>query len=431
MNKAITQDDTFSKPQVLEPLSVGALNDLLRQQLDATPPVGLDQTLQLNKKETLQTIPQAIPQTIHSAVYNVVDEILNSASLNRDSLQGKLNTLFDYQKVIFEQADIPSALRTRQYITSCGLVMSPADCITTQKDVLRVNAYIRAIDQAIKDVRVKFDGKLHIVYPASGPFAPLLLPLIAYYQQQGLYSESELGVSLIDMQQGAIISLESLIQELDIAKYINGVYCQDATEFTSELPIHMVILEAMQHGFSREGHFSIARYFANTMEEDGVLIPEEVSIQAVLAIGQEEFNEQWKVSGKILEEQHMLQEYIDNRIELGDILRLNLTSLRSLTEMKLDADTALIECNTLNIPQIEKNEDQQILLICTRINTYGEEYIGEYDSGITHPLPDMHVCVNFVPHDAKPGDLLVKSGDKLKFFYRLNGLPGFLATIPA
>lgn len=424
MNKTVTQDDTFSRPQVLEPLSVGALNDLLRQQLDAIPPVGLDQTLQLNKKATLQ----AIPQNIHSAVYNVVDEILNSALLNRDSLQLKLDNLFDYQKNIFEQADIPSGLRTRQYITSCGLVMSPADCITTQKDVLRVNAYIKAIDQAIKNLRRTFEGQLHIVYPACGPFAPLLLPLIAYYHQQDLYDESELCVSLIDMQQGAAISLEYLIQELDISQYINGIYCQDATGFISELPIHMVVLEAMQHGFSREGHFSIARYFANTMEKDGVLIPEEVSVRAVLAIGQEEFNEQWEVSGKIVEEQHMLQEYIDKRIELGEVLRLNLTSLRSLTEMKLDADTALIECNTLDIPQIEKNASKQILLLCTRINTYGEEYIGEYDSGITHPLPDMNICINFEPKETRSGDLLLKSGDQLKFYYRLNGLPGFLPT---
>ena len=94
----------------------------------------------------------------------------------------------------------------------------------------------------------------------------------------------------------------------------------------------------------------------------------------------------------------------------------------------LDADTALIECNTLDIPLIERNADKQILLICTRINTYGEEYIGEYDSGITHPLPDMNVCINFEPIETRSGDLLVKSGDKLKFYYRLNGLPGFLPT---
>ena len=403
---------------------MGALNDLLRKQLNAITPVVLNENIPINQKTTLK----AIPQNIQSAVYNVVNEILNSVSLNRESLQLKLDTLFDYQKVIFEQADIPPALRTRQYISNCGLVMSPADCITTQKDVLRVNAYIKAIDQAIKDLRNKFDGKLHIVYPACGPFAPLLLPLIAYYQQQGIYDEHQLCVSLIDMQQGATISLEKLIQELDIAKYINGIYCQDATTFTSELPIHMVVLEAMQHGFSREGHLSIARFFANIMEEDGAFIPEDVSVRAVLTIGQEEFNEQWKVSGKALEEQHMLAEYKKNRIELGEILRINLASLRSLTDIVLDVNTTLIECNTLDVPPIEKNADQQILLICTRINTYGEEYIGEYDSGITHPLPDMNVCINFEPRETRSGDLLLKSGDKLKFYYRLNGLPGFLPT---
>ena len=69
-----------------------------------------------------------------------------------------------------------------------------------------------------------------------------------------------------------------------------------------------------------------------------------------------------------------------------------------------------------------------MLMICTHIKTYGDEVIGEYESGISHPLPDMHVCINFTPRDVKPGDLLVKTADKLKFYYRLNGLPGFLAT---
>ena len=59
---------------------------------------------------------------------------------------------------------------------------------------------------------------------------------------------------------------------------------------------------------------------------------------------------------------------------------------------------------------------------------YENEKIYEYDSGITHPLPEQQVCINFTPSESRDGDLLVKSGDDIKFYYRLNGLPGFLAT---
>jgi hypothetical protein len=418
MIKENKQFDTYALTEPLSPDMVGNLNDLLRQQLGESAPLPV-------ASEKVE-IKQA--SNLNSAIEAAVSEILTSQEVNQASLQTKLNTLFEFQKQIFQQTEISSAHRARQYISKCGLVMSPEQCITTQTDVLRVHAFIRAIDQALTVLRDKFDGMLHIAYPACGPFAPLLLPLIAYYHQQGTYHENDLCISLVDMQPGAVISLEALTKELNISQFIYDIHCQDATEFTSDLPIHMVVLEAMQHGFSREGHLQIARHFANIMEPNGAFIPQEVSLRAVLSIGQAEFIDQWQDTDTDLEEKNMLQKYTEQRVELGDILTITAESLRSLNEKKLDENTSLIECNKVKIPTLTKDPTKQMLLICTRIKTYGVEGVGEYDSGITHPLPDMNVCINFTPKDTRSGDLLLKSGDYIKFYYRLNGLPGFLPT---
>jgi hypothetical protein len=125
----------------------------------------------------------------------------------------------------------------------------------------------------------------------------------------------------------------------------------------------------------------------------------------------------------------MNEEIVAERIELGDILKLDKESLQNLSTQEIDEFIRLVECGSVTIPELSQHHDRQVLLICTRVKTFGDEAVGEYDSGITHPLPDMQVCINFSPKDPKPGDLLVKSGDQLKFYYRLNGLPGFLPVL--
>ena len=55
--------------------------------------------------------------------------------------------------------------------------------------------------------------------------------------------------------------------------------------------------------------------------------------------------------------------------------------------LDLDTNTKLIKCATFTIPFFEENHDKHIILFGTNIHIYKDEYINEYDSGITHPLP--------------------------------------------
>jgi hypothetical protein len=411
-----------------DPLVGGSLNDLLRKKLN-----------QLNTSECIlggeniqeQDVDMA-EQSLSGCIISSVSEMLNESVPNTVLLERKLHLLFDRLYAVYQQADITSGLRKRQFISQHGLIISPEQCVTTQKDTLRVRSFIRSADQAIAKLSEQFSCCLHIVYPACGPFAPLLLPLIAYYKETGRYDENNLRITLIDMQQGAVISLDTLVNELGISGYINAILCQDACQYQTSSPIHLVVLEAMQHGFSKEGHLPMARHFASLIAGNGIMLPEEVSIRGVLSPAQQEFVEQWQDKNNRVCATGMQAKNISHRVELGEILTLNLDSLRQLKVQQLDKNTHLIECGTVTIPPLPENSEsgmeKLMLMICTHIKTYGDEVIGEYDSGITHPLPDMHVCINFTPRDVKPGDLLVKTADKLKFYYRLNGLPGFLAT---
>lgn len=400
-------------------IRAGMLNEMLRKQLSPTLA-----TPQINPINVSQ---QEKSCDLLSSAIAAIDELLNNCLFERELVHSKLSKLFHHQKNIYEQTPIDDRLRQRQYITHCGLVMSPDNCITTQLDDIRVRAFVRGIHAAVQQKRANHQGAIHVVYPACGPFAPLLMPLLGYYCDQGIMSADELQITLIDMQPGATQSLEALVEEMGVTKYIKKICCMDATQYHPQQDtVDIVILEAMQHGFSREGQLSIARHFSSLLSPQGHFIPEKIVISAHLTNLQKEFVQQWQ-GATVLAESEMNQTIKQQRIYLGDILTVTAQSLRAMKEIVLDENTTLLECETVQIPNL-LSDDEQTLIVCTRIQTWGDEWIGEYDSGISHPLPDQNVCINFRPQDERPGDLLLKSGDGLKFYYRLNGLPGFMPT---
>ena len=381
---------------------------------------------QLRQQLTVEKPSPQNDEFIHLCVHDAVSSMLTNALCNKEKLAAQLEAVFEAFTQVYESSDISEALRKRRYICETGLVSSPDHCTETIKDTLRMNAFVRGIDQAIHSLSQSVKGKINIVYPACGPFAPLLLPLLSYYQREGIYSSDDLSVSLIDIQDGAIQSVRSLIKALSIGGFIKEVVCCNAVSYTSNEPVHLVVLEALQHGFSREGHLKLAKHFADMLDPIGIFLPQEIIVSAVLNVGQREYVEQWQQAKTEEEKMNLINEVRAERTELGDILRVNLPMLRKMSFQRQDEHTELYECGSVELPYLEKEYDQQVLMISSKVNVFNDEKIDEYDSGITHPLPDLQVCVNFVPKDSRPGDLLVKSGDVIKFYYCMNGLPGFL-----
>ncbi len=412
--------ETDTREELNHVLQTGILNELLREQLTPAP----QQAKSISAKAEKQ--PE-VENDLLACASHAVTGCLGEQAFERAELHQRLSGLFHLQKSIYDQCDIAPSLRNRQFITHSGLVLSPEHCVTTVLDVLRVRSFWRGIDEAIAQKVAGQQRPVHIVYPACGPFAPLLLPLIGYYKAKGLYCAKQLQITLIDIQIGAVQSLEAIINQMGIKDYIQQICTMDALAYDpGEREVDIVVLEAMQHGLSREGQIIIARHFATLLQQDGFFIPEQIEVSAVLNRAQREFVDQWR-DADTLSEGHMSDDIKSERIELGTILTVDKESLLNTPERVLDENTRLLECGLVDIPPLLDN-DEQTLLLCTRIRVFGDEVIGEYDSGVTHPLPDQQVCINFTPKEARAGDLLVNSGDGLRFYYRMNGLPGFLAT---
>lgn len=414
-------DAVQSQPEVDlgSKFQTGVLNQLLREQLSPT----LNNASLAGSKVSCE-IPV---KTAVSAAVDVVTEILKMSQLDRSQLHEKLSQLYYVNKDIYESLEIEPAMRKRQFISRSGLVLSPNNSITTILDDLRVRAFIRGLDQAIKEKTINNNGTLQIAYPACGPFAPLVLPLLAYYKAQGCYTAHQLQIRLIDLQPGAIQTLDALVIELGVQDYIAEIALADALDYQSEVAFDLVVLEAMQHGFSREGQLSIAKHFSMQLKESGDFVPQKITVRGVITSLQREFVEQWQDAQEVSEAAISSVIYAE-RTMMGDILTLTASTIRELNIHQLDEYNALVECNSLVVPTLA-SKDEKTLLFCTEVQVWADEQIGEYDSGITHPLPEQQICINFTPSKPLPGDLNVVSGDTLQFYYKLNGLPGFLATL--
>jgi hypothetical protein len=389
------EQDSLYHPDLLQ-----SLNQNLRQQLAArnAPLVTLEQRQEKARQVLMTTVA--------------------SRKLGRAVFSQALNECYDVLTAIYTSLNLPPEQRSLQYINRRGLVMSPDYCIKTITDTARVDAFWQALEPLII-IDSNTEGKLqHLVYPACGPYAPLLLPLLHSLKQQERLNP-KLKVTLIDVHPAAAQTALELVNLCDLADQVN-VLCLDACDYQAEPgSVNILLLESMQHGFGREAHLSICQHFEPMLANDAIMVPENISIRAVLAKSSEEF----PLAGR---DTSIVN---SNRMELGSILEVNRQSLQQLHTVELDEGNSLVECDQVKIPDDIMDAKDYILMLTTRIKVAENCWIEEYESGISHPLPDLSVCIGFTPNNFKTGDLLAKPGDSLKFYYRKLGLPGFLPTL--
>ena len=344
--------------------------------------------------------------SLDEVITRTIEIMLDDVSYyDTKELSRYLERTFELQKEIFDTLDIEDNLKRKRFVSKSGNIIAPEHCIHTIKDTLRVRSYIRSVHFALKELVSKFPGEtIHIVYPACGPFAPLLLPLIKKYKEEKIYQNS-LKATLIDMQKGAALTLQALIAELNIGEYIEDIFEMDALDYypKESQKIHMVVLEALNHGFTKEGHLVLSKHFIPLMEKGGIFLPQKVTIKAFLNEPNDEYVNQWK-DVETCRETFRDEEILKQRTVLGDVLTLTQENIKNLKEVpSTDPNVKLIECATLRIPTPIGEYTKQYLLFSACLDIYAGEKLGEYDSGISHPLPMENFCLNFKPNQIERG----------------------------
>ncbi|MFY8297655.1 hypothetical protein AAEU28_02445 [Pseudoalteromonas sp. SS15] len=363
-------------------------------------------------------------ELLQKSFVEAISLILSDTKVTHQQLVSAFENMYDQAVQSMALAELSQEVLTRQYISDTGLIMSPYNCKHTIKDVYRIKGYARGIDKAIQS-KLKHKSKINILYPACGPFAPLLLPLLSYYKDTQKYSAQQLQVILVDVQPGAVMTLHQLVKDLQLEDYVSLIQEADATQFEPDVDIDLLVLEAMQHGFTKEGQLSIAKHLVKFLNIDGWLIPQSVSIRGMMVVGETEFNQQWK-EVDYSHSTNMTKDAKEDRVELGEILSINKSSLLNMPILELEDGVNVVPANKVTLPDGVEDMSERFLAIYAHIDTFAEESVGQYDSGITHPKPEMSVYIDSRPREIEHTHFVANSGDTVQFYYQLSGLPGFV-----
>jgi hypothetical protein len=286
-----------------------------------------------------------------------------------------------------------------------GLAVPPPLAAACILDELRTARFLQGLAAAIEVARTRFGEPVEVLYAGCGPFAPLFLPLAA------LLPEGSARFMLLDAQPQAIDCVRRLTRACGLAQWLDTAEVADACAWRPPRPPHVLVTESMLAGLRDEGQVAILRALAPQLAPGGLIVPEELTLEACLvdmALG----------SGALAAQP---------RRSLGEVLRLRADDLRRglpLDERPAPWPTApgirrpaaerALPAVRLSVPD-DAGYALHVLLL-TRVRLFGSLELCEGDSGLTCPIVMAALG-------------RVDPGDVLEFRYLLGSAPQLDARV--
>ena len=263
---------------------------------------------------------------------------------------------------------------------SRGLALSADDAGTCVLDANRTAKFLRGINAALSDLYGRFPGqRLEIVYAGTGPYAALIVPLLARRDPHNLL------ITFIDVHAQTIRSVARVLAYFGLERYVRELVVCDATEYRHQdgVPLHLIITETMQRALTAEPQVAISQQLTAQLHQHGILIPESITVDLA-------FIPQCSTT-------HM----DDHLAAEGDFRRVG-----CVVEVSLLALRAGLPSRVLEIPAAVPTDSMAVY--ATHIRTYGRHVIPSGESGLTVPL--------FIGELARP-----EQGEQIRFWYDADG----------
>lgn len=179
----------------------------------------------------------------------------------------------------FQSNRNPQPTDQTEIILKGGIALSfdhAADCL---QDYHRTARFIKGVYLSIQELLLRFPGeKINILYAGCGPFATILLPVLP------LFKTDQLQVTLIDIHPESVKFVKELFTTLHLLPFADSISVQNAISYCyPNANLHLVISETMFHALLTEPQVAITRNLAPQLVEDGIFIPEEVTIEAAIS----------------------------------------------------------------------------------------------------------------------------------------------------
>lgn len=233
-------------------------------------------------------------------------------------------------------------------------------------DINRTQKFIKGVIDAIKVLKTKQVKPIHLLYAGTGPFATLILPVLASY------SEEDIQVTLIEINKKSIEYVKKVFDRLGFNGYIKEVINEDATKYKikNDEKIDIILSETMQAALKEEQQVSIFFNLLRQIKNDVIVIPEKIVLELGL----------WNSDAKETAHDET------NMKKLIDVFEL---SPQRIKTFEFDETNNQIKNQ---FPQIKVNLSKELLrkydqlVIFTEIQIFEKNWIRKNESGLTIPL---------------------------------------------
>jgi len=236
-------------------------------------------------------------------------------------------------------------------------------------DILRTKKFTKGIFKAIDSLKEKQNKPIHILYAGTGPFATLLLPVLATYSQQ------EIKVTLVEINKESFNNMKQVISLLGFNEHVISYENEDATtlKISTEIPIDIIVSETLQCGLVKEQQIPITINLLNQVGKNTILIPEMLALDVCLM----NYNAFKNRTSETKESDYclMLDRLIEINSNSNEVFNLNLN----------DSSTQILAEKIITIDP-ENTTLYETLLLVTRITVFGDEIILINESGLTVPI---------------------------------------------
>lgn len=154
-----------------------------------------------------------------------------------------------------------------------GVAINPRSAAHCLTDYRRTVVYVRAVHAALTRLLSGTPGGVvRVLYAGCGPWATLLLPVLAGFPPD------RLRVRLLDVHASALDGVSRLVDRFGLEGYAIELLQADASRYRCPEAPDLVVAETMHKALEQEPQFEVTANLAPQLAPGGIFLPERIDV---------------------------------------------------------------------------------------------------------------------------------------------------------